>query len=301
MQNTKTVTELTATLELDARARLGEGALWHPTEQRLYWVDIEGKALHLYNPETREDKVWEVGERIGTVVPVEGGGALVALQNGIHHIDTETGKLTFVTNPIKKEGIRFNDGKCDPAGRFWVGTMALDSEEGAANLYMLDLDGKVHHKLGNLTISNGIVWTQDKKTVYFTDTRTQQVKAFDYDNATGEISNERTIISIPKEEGSPDGMTLDAEGNLWIALHGAGAVAKYSPESGEQLLRVKVPAVNTTSCAFGGKNLDTLYITSGREWLREEKLSRYPASGGLFSVKPGVRGVSANFYKGSIK
>lgn len=301
MQSIKSATERTATLELDARARLGEGALWHPEEQRLFWVDIEGKALHLYNPDTKEDKVLAVGERIGTVVPAEGGGALVALQNGIHHIDTETGKLTFITNPIKEEGIRFNDGKCDPAGRFWVGTMALDSEEGAADLYMLDLDGKVHHKLDNLTISNGIVWSQDKKTMYFTDTRTQKVKAFDYEDATGKISNGRTIISIPKEEGSPDGMTLDAEGNLWIALHGGGAVAKYNPETGEQLQKIKVPAKNTTSCAFGGKNLDTLFITSGREWLSEDKLKDYPDSGGLFSVEPGVQGMPAYFYKGVIK
>ncbi|MEJ8800450.1 SMP-30/gluconolactonase/LRE family protein [Pontibacter sp. H249] len=299
MPHTNSAKQLIATLELDAKAKLGEGALWHPTEQRLYWVDIEGKVLHLYNPKTKEDKVWEVGERIGTVVPVAGGGALVALQNGIHYIDTSTGKLTFVTNPIKDTGIRFNDGKCDPYGRFWVGTMALDSEEGAADLYMLDLDGNIHHKLSGLTISNGIVWSLDKKTMYFTDTKTQQVKSFDYDDATGSISTEKTIITIPKDEGSPDGMTLDADGNLWIALHGGAAVAKYNPSTGEQLQKVKVPAINTTSCAFGGPSLETLYITSGRELLSEEKLEKYPESGGLFAVKPDVSGVPANIYKGN--
>ncbi|MBC5991291.1 SMP-30/gluconolactonase/LRE family protein [Pontibacter cellulosilyticus] len=301
MPKTNSSDSLTATLELDAKARLGEGALWHPTEQVLYWVDIEGKALHLYDPETKKDKAFDVGERIGTVVPVENGGALVALQNGIFHIDTRSGELRFLTNPIKADDIRFNDGKCDPAGRFWVGTMALDTRVGAADLYMLDLDGKVHHKLDKLTISNGIVWSLDKKTMYFTDTKTQEVKAYDYDNETGEISNGSVIINIPEEEGSPDGMTLDSDGNLWIALHGGGGVAKYNPKTGEQLQKVKVPTDNTTSCGFGGKNLDTLYITTAKEWQSEEKLKTYPKSGGLFSVKPGVRGVPANFYRGPVQ
>ena len=298
---TNAVPELNAKLELDAKAQLGEGALWHPTARKLFWVDIEGKSLHLYNPESGEDKVLDVGARIGTVVPVQDGGALVALQHGIYHINTQTGKLSFLTNPIKLEDIRFNDGKCDPAGRFWVGTMALDKRTGGADLYMLELDGKVYHKLGNLTISNGIVWSLDKKSMYFTDTPTQQVKAFDYDVASGEISNERVIIEIPEEEGAPDGMTLDAEGNLWVALHGAGTVAKYNPNTGELLQKVKVPAKKTTSCAFGGKNLDTLYITTAREDLNEEQLKEYPVSGGLFSVKPGVRGLPTAFYQGPVK
>mgnify|MGYP005754804751 CR=1 FL=1 len=300
MHKTKTANELIANLELDAKAILGEGALWHPTAQLLNWIDIEGKALHLYNPENGNDNVLDVGARIGTVVPVADGGALVALQNGIFYIDTDTGKLTFLTDPIGREDIRFNDGKCDPAGRFWVGTMALDKRTGGADLYMLDLQGNVHHKLANLTISNGIVWSLDKRTMYFTDTPTQQVKAFDYDNETGTICNERVIIEIPEEVGAPDGMTLDAEGNLWVALHGGGAVAKYNPTTGEQLQKVKVPVPKTTSCAFGGKNLDTLYITTARDGLIEDELKEYPGSGGIFAVKPGVRGLKASFYRGSI-
>ncbi|GAB3204094.1 sugar lactone lactonase YvrE [Pontibacter aydingkolensis] len=300
-QTSESAAGLTAALELDAGARLGEGALWHPTEQCLYWVDIEGRALHIYNPETKQDRVLHLGERIGTVVPVEGGGALVALQNGIHYLHTDSGKLSFITNPIKEKDIRFNDGKCDPSGRFWVGTMALDTREGVADLYMLDHDCFIHHMLGNLTISNGIAWTQDKKTAYFTDTPTQTVKAFAYNDASGQISEGKVIIKIPKEEGSPDGMTLDAEGNLWIALHGGGAVAKYNPETGEQLQKVNVPAINTTSCAFGGKDLDTLYITTGRDGVGEEELRNYPYHGGLFSVKPDVRGIPASFYKGDVR
>ncbi|MFD2515418.1 SMP-30/gluconolactonase/LRE family protein [Pontibacter locisalis] len=301
MSNNQETKILIATLELDANARLGEGALWHPTEQLLYWVDIEGRALHLYDPESGEDKKLDVGERIGTVVPIEEGGALVALQNGIFRIDIKTGELTFVSNPIKEKDIRFNDGKCDPAGRFWVGTMALDTREGAAKLYRMNQDGSIDEVLHNLTISNGIIWSPDKKTMYFTDTPTQKVKSYAYDNQTGEISNEKVIIDIPESEGAPDGMTIDAGGNLWVALHGAGAVAQYNPVTGKLLQKVKVPATNTTSCAFGGKNLDTLYITTGREWLSEEKQKAYPLSGGLFFVKPGEKGLPANFYKGSLK
>lgn len=289
-----------ARLALDAKATLGEGALWHPVEQVLYWVDIEGKSMHLFDPASGEDTCFLVDERIGTVVPVATGGALVALQNGIHHIDTETGELTFLNNPIEAAAIRFNDGKCDPAGRFWVGTMALDTRKGAAVLYRMDKDGSIKQVLDNLTISNGIVWSADKKTMYFTDTPTQQLKAFDYDLETGEVSHSRTIVVIPKEEGSPDGMAIDADGNLWVALHGGGAVACYNPESGKQVNKVKVPCPQTTSCAFGGKELDTLYITTARQGLDEEQLKTYPESGGLFAVVPGVKGVEPNFYAGEV-
>lgn len=289
-----------ATVVLHAQATLGEGALWHPTEQVLYWVDIEGKALHLFDPETKATTSFPVGERIGTVVPVAAGGALVALQNGIHHINTTTGKVTFLVNPIEASDIRFNDGKCDPAGRFWVGTMALDTREGAAVLYRMDVDGSIRQVLDGLTISNGIIWSADNKIMYFVDTPTQQVKVFDFNNETGEIRNERTVVEIPKSDGSPDGMTLDAAGNLWIALHGGGAVVCYDPVTGEALHRVTVPCPQTTSCAFGGIRLDTLYITTGKEGLSKEQLAFYPESGGVFAVKTGVRGVAANFYKGVV-
>lgn len=288
-----------ASLVLDAKAVLGEGSLWHPKDQVLYWVDIEGKAFHIFEPDSGTDTCFTVSGRIGTVVPVAGGGALIALQNGIHFLDTQTGEEKLLADPIQEQDIRFNDGKCDPAGRFWVGTMALDTRQGAAVLYRIDENG-VHEMLDNLTISNGIVWSADKRTMYFTDTPTQKVEAFDYEHSSGTISNRRTVVDIPKEDGSPDGMTLDAEGNLWVALHGGGAVACYDPATGEQLHKIDVPCPQTTSCAFGGKNLDTLYITTGRQGLDKEQLETFPHSGGLFAAKPGVRGVTANFYEGDV-
>jgi sugar lactone lactonase YvrE len=289
-----------ATLVLDARTKLGEGSIWQPLENKLYWVDIEGMALHIYDPLTKKDIHFSTGSRTSTVVPLKNGGALIAMQNGIHKIDCKTGKLTLVCNPLSDPNIRFNDGKCDPSGRFWVGTMDLSFKKGAAVLYRMDYDKSIKQVLDSVTISNGIVWTADRKTMYYIDTPTGTVEAFDYDDASGTISNRRVAIRVPQGMGSPDGMTIDRHGNLWVALWGGGAVACFDPLTGELLKKVIVPAPNTSSCAFGGKNLDILYITSGREGLSAEELKKYPLSGGLFSAKPGVRGVPAFFYKGQL-
>lgn len=286
------------TLEIDAKAQLGEGALWHPTENKLYWVNIEGRTLHIYDPVTRENQSFWVKERVGTVVPVKNGGALVALQNGIHFIDTRTGSLAFIDNPLINDNIRFNDGKCDPSGRFWVGSMHLRFAEGAASLYRMDKDRTIHKMLDGVTVSNGIAWTKNKKTMYYVDSHLRRIDAFDYNDADGTITNRRTVVTIPEGGGSPDGISLDAEGKIWAALWGANAVGRFDPQTGELLQKIEVPAPNVSSCAFGGKNLDTLYITTARGELSEAQLAAYPLSGGLFSVKPGVSGVPAEFYGG---
>jgi sugar lactone lactonase YvrE len=293
----KSTNDMNAELVLDMKSMLGEGSIWHPIEQKLYWVDIEGKLLHIYDPTTGRNRELTVGSRIGTVVPIDNGGALVALQNGIHKIDTKTGKLSFILAPFTDSSLRFNDGKCDPSGRFWVGTMALDSRRKGGVLYRFDSDKSIRVMLDSVTISNGIVWTADKKTMYYNDTPTLTVQAFDYDDKTGAISNRRVVITIPRGQGAPDGMTIDEEGKLWIALWGSGTVGRYDPLTGQRLQTIKVPALNVSSCAFGGKNLDTLYITTARAWVNSEKLKEFPLSGGLFAVMPGVRGVPAFFYK----
>lgn len=292
--------DLNAVLVLDEKTILGEGSIWHPKENKLYWIDIEGKILHIYDPVLKVDKQLKVGSRVGTIVPVQSGGALLALQSGIHKIDTKTGKLTFLINPLIDSNIRFNDGKCDPSGRFWVGTMALDSRKKGGVLYRFDKDKTVHLILDSVSISNGIVWTADKKTMYYNDTPTGTIQAFDYDDTNGNITNRRVAVKIPNGIGAPDGMTIDVEGNLWVALWGGGIVGKFNPLTGELLQKIKVPAPNVSSCAFGGKNLDVLFITTARQWMNEEQLKNFPLSGGLFSVKPGVHGVRAEFYKGKL-
>jgi sugar lactone lactonase YvrE len=289
--------DMEATLVFDIKASLGEGPIWNHKTQQLYWVDIEKKQLHLYTPETNEDNFFDTGERIGTVVPIENGGALVALQNGIHSMDLIDGNLTLITNPLE-EGIRFNDGKCDPVGRFWVGSMHLKGEKNAASLYMMNDQQQVVKKLDSVTVSNGIIWSLDHKTMYYIDTPTRQVRAFDYDINTGELSSPRVIITVAQENGAPDGMTIDEEGKLWIGHWGGSMVGRYDPETGQLMQKVNVPALNVTACAFGGENLDQLYITTASIGMNEEQQKQFPQAGGLFVVEPGVRGVPADFYRG---
>lgn len=286
-----------ATLVVDAKATLGEGAIWHATEKKLYWIDIEGRCLFIYNPANNTNRQFFLGQRVGTVVPVDGGGVLVALQNGIHFLDTHTGSLTLLVNPLTNADIRFNDGKCDPSGRFWVGSMHLEQTTGTASLYRLNTDQSVDIITDGVTISNGIVWSLDKQKMYYTDSPLRRVDVFDYNDSTGFVSNRKTAFTIPDELGDPDGMTIDSEGKLWIAIWGSNAVGRFDPATGELLDKIFVPAPNITSCAFGGEDLDTLYITSAREGMNEEQLKEFPLSGGLFAVKTRYRGVEAFFYR----
>lgn len=239
------------------------------------------------------------GQMIGTVVPAESGNLIIALEKGFYQFNPATGSKQFIANPEQDiYGNRFNDGKCDPAGRFWAGTMSLNGESKAGALYRLDPDSSVHKMIDNVSVSNGIVWSTDHRRMYYIDTPTHEVVVWEYNNETGEISNPQTAIKIPEGMGFPDGMTIDAEGNLWIALWNGSAVGCWNPESGELLRTIDVPAKNVTSCAFGDKDLGTLYITTARIGTREEELEKFPHAGGLFKVRPGVKGVEAFFFKG---
>ena len=282
-----------AELVLDAKAALGEGSLWHAEKSVLYWVDIMGDALHIYDPATRRDRAIPVGQNVGTVVPRRKGGVMLAVQHGFASLDLETEKLAIIADPEAHLKTRMNDGKCDPAGRFWAGTLAYSFETGGGNVYCLDTDLSVRLMIPRVTVSNGIVWSLDEKTMYYIDTRTRQVEAFDYDKATGAISNRRVAVEIPEGQGSPDGMTGDAEGNLWIAHWGGWRVSRWDPRSGKHLATVHVPAAHVTSCAFGGRDLGDLYITTARSGLNEEALAQQPSAGGLFHYRSAVKGVRA--------
>ena len=291
-----------AKLVLDAKAQLGEGAIWHATTHLLYWVDIEGKKLHQYHPATGKTRTIEVEERIGTVVLAEEDKAIVALQNGIFALDLASGELTLIANPLAGlPDMRFNDGKCDPVGRLWVGSMHLSAQPNAASLYRLDADRSIERVLDDITISNGIAWALNHRTMYYIDTPTNCVQAFDYESSTGHITNPRVVVTIPKGEGHPDGMTIDEEGMLWVAHWGGNKVVRWNPATGEMLQKIDVPAPHVTSCAFGGDNLSTLYITTAREGLSAEQLATYPESGGLFSVEPGVKGIPAYLFGKTIE
>lgn len=289
---------MTAELILDAQAQLGEGPIWSAKDRRLYWIDIDVGLVHVFDPTTRENRTIPVGQAVGTVVPRKSGGLMLALAHGFASLDLETEKVEMICDPQPDGGTRFNDGKCDPAGRFWAGTLdPTDAPERGA-LYRLDADLSVHTMLPKVSISNGIVWSLDATTLYFIDTPTACVAAFDYDNATGAIENRRVAVEIPEEEGWPDGMTIDAEGNLWIGMWDGSQVGCWNPRTGEKLASIRVPAKRVTACAFGGEKLDELYITTARMELSDEELHQHPYSGGIFRAKPGVRGIDAYEFAG---
>ncbi len=277
---------------VDVHALIGEGALWDEAQGVLYWVDILSNKLYIYDPASGENRAFDVGQHVGTVVLRASGGVMLAVYDGFAAYDLESQKLTLISDPeADLSNNRFNDGKCDPAGRFWAGTMAYSNQTTQGSLYRLDTDLSVHKMLGNIGISNGIVWSLDQQTMYYIDSKAYTVRAFDYANATGDISNERVVITVPREMSLPDGMAIDAEGMLWVAHFGGSAVRRWDPNTGQVLAAIELPAKQITSCAFGGPNLDTLYITSGANGLDEAALAKQPHAGALFAVKPGVRGV----------
>lgn len=281
-----------AELILDAKALLGEGPCWDAKTNTLIWVDINGHTVNVYNPMTREDKRYDVGEYVGAAVVRENGGLLLALTDGFYSFDMKTQTISRIEDTeshIKTN--RFNDGKCDPKGRFWTGTMVLDGDPGEANLYRLDNDLTVQLMVADVTVSNGLAWDITKSRMYYIDTRTKAIRTYDFDNETGDIANAKTVVTFQPEMGSPDGMTIDEEGMLWVAFFRGWRVIRLNPETGQTLMEVEVPASQVTSCTFGGEHLDELYITTARNGLSDDDLKEQPYAGGLFKVKPGVKGV----------
>jgi sugar lactone lactonase YvrE len=280
---------------LNVKADLGEGSIWHPKQKLLYWVDIDKGILYTYNPANGEEKNYELGQKVGTVVPIDTGGVMVALKDGIYSYNLDNKQLKLLTSPEKSlTENRFNDGKCDPNGRFWVGSLGPRYK---ASLYKISSDGKASQMLDSVTISNGIVWSANKKTMYYIDTPTGAVRAFFYENATVNISNPKVVIQFPKGVGSPDGMSIDSEGKLWIAHWGGNCIGRWDPQTGKMLAKIEVAAPNVTSCAFGGKNLDILYITTASTGMSAEARKQYPDAGKVFIAYPGLKGTKSNFFK----
>jgi sugar lactone lactonase YvrE len=217
------------------------------------------------------------------------------LKNGFGFVNRETGEVNMLANPESHiPGNRFNDGKCGPDGRFWAGTMSHTDEPGKGSFYAFDTDHSVSKKISNVSISNGMAWSADHKTFYYIDTPTFTVAAYDFDKNTAEIGNKRVVITIPKEDGSPDGMTIDSEGMLWIAHWDGWQITRWNPDTGKKLLSIPLPAARITSCAFGGDNLEDLYITSARAWLTNDQLAEQPLAGSLFVIKnTGYKGLPA--------
>jgi sugar lactone lactonase YvrE len=284
---------------IDAQAELGEGPLWDDREGVLYWVDIMGHRVRRYDPAAGEERIYDLGQPVSAVVPREKGGLVLAVERGFALFEPRTGTATRLATPREqREGTRFNDGKCDPAGRFWAGTMAYDLTRGAGVLYRLDPNGTVRPMAHGLTISNGIAWNEKRGVMYHIDTIPRTVWAYDYDAATGGIANRRSVWQVPPSLGYPDGMTLDREGRLWIAFFGGGAVRCWDPRRKQVVHTIELPVSQVTACAFGGTDLQTLYITTAHENMTPEQRVAEPLAGALFAARPGATGLPPYRYGG---
>jgi len=253
-------------------SKWGEGPIFW--QDHLYYVDIVGHTLIRLDTQSGVEKIWDMDERIGTVVPCQSGDLLCAGDSGIYRFNPLDGSKISLADPEaeKRPDNRFNDGKCDPGGRFWAGTISTVKKTGDASLYRLDQSGSLTRMIPGVTNSNGICWDLEKKLMYYIDTPTQKVIVYDYELASGKIENSRIAVDFTKfgVEGSPDGMTMDSEGMLWVAMCHGGAVLQVNPDTGELLRKVLLPCVETTACTFGGNRLDRLFVTTGIHKTLEE-------------------------------
>lgn len=275
---------------VDAKNRLGEGPVWDDKLGELFWVDIEGRKLQRYRPADGRYHAYSFEQKIGCAVPAEDGSWILGLADGFYRFNTDTQQQELIVRTDEPNpGNRVNDGKCDASGRFWAGTMSAKWQRDAS-LYTLEAGGKLTRKVTEVVCSNGLAWTADGKTMYYIDSAERIVWAFDFDPETGAIANRRAVIEYPADEpGGPDGMCIDAEGKLWIGHWGGWQAGRWDPETGRKIASVPIPVANVTSCAFGGANLDELYMTTAGGG-DEQHAADQPMAGGLFRVKLDVPG-----------
>jgi sugar lactone lactonase YvrE len=278
-----------AELLFDAKATLGEGPAWDEKTQTLYWVEILAKRVHAWK-DGRDDFL-QLDEFVGCLAPRRDGGLVAALHASFWTLDLVAGKQAMLASVSEPVTNRFNDGKCDPAGRLLAGTMDMDEKAASGNLYSLESGKSPRKLLDGICISNGLAWSPGHRIFYYIDTPTRQIRAYDYDLETGNISNPRLAVEIPSGMGFPDGMTSDMDGRLWIALWGGSRVSKWNPLTGQKEAEIAVPAPHVTSCVFGGQRRDILYVTTARVGLDESTLAANPLSGGLFQIQTGTEGM----------
>jgi sugar lactone lactonase YvrE len=285
-----------------AGATLGEGTLWSVREQALYWVDILERRLHRFDPAGGERRSWDFDEEISAVAErMQAPGLLVTLRRGFAFFDPAASELppTYLHQPEQElPGNRFNDGKCDAEGRFWGGTMDFACEAPTGALYRFDPDGRCSRHDQGFAVTNGPTWSLDGRTMYFNDTVTGRIHAYDIDMAAGTLANKRQWLRFARGDGLPDGMTTDAAGRLWIAHWGGACVSCHDPVSAEELCRVKLPTSHITNCAFGDADLCTLYITSATSGLTPAQREAEPEAGGLFAVRIDSPGLPAPLFGG---
>lgn len=273
--------------------KLAEGPVWDHRTHTLWWVDIPNGLLYRYNPTDESYLSYSVGQALGAAVPRSQGGFVLALANGFAFFDPETNSIEHLVDPEEElPHNRFNDGKVDPVGRFWAGTMDTQEKDKTGSLYCLSPGSlQVEQVLTGLSISNGLAWTKDALTMYFIDSPTQCVNAYDYTGEQAALTNEREVLRFDPEFGTPDGMCIDEKDHLWIAFWEGSKVACFDPVSGKQLDQIDVPAKRITSCTFGGESMDRLFITSAAK-------EGDPLGGAIFTAAPGVKGAEVNLFAG---
>lgn len=281
--------------EIDAS--LGEGPVWVARENAVYWVDIFRSKVHRYALADGERKTWNFETPVTSLSARERGGFVATIPDGFAFIDFDRERVDVIrlTEPDLPDN-RFNDGKVDGHGRYWAGTMDKLQKSETGTLYRLNPDLSVDVMDKDYIITNGPAFSKNGKILYHTDTIKREIYAFDL-SANGDISNKRVWVNFPEGQGSPDGMTVDNEGCIWVGHFGGSRITRFSPD-GDVVEVIPMPVPNITSCTFGGDDLDTLYITTARTGLKDADLEKYPLAGSFFAYKPGVKGLPTPLFAG---
>lgn len=288
---------------LSTAAIVGESPVWHPAEQRLYWIDIQGCKIHRFDPKSGRNATFSLPEIVTCIQLRARGGLVLTLQKDFAIFDPETERLEKLSAvETDQPQNRFNDGKCDPQGRFWAGTMdAKQWKNPSGHLFRMDARHEVSLMRSQVICANGSGWSPDGRTMYHTESFRYAIFAYDFDPATGSIENRRVFATISDADraagGFPDGMTVDAQGFLWSNLVGVGKILRIDP-TGKVERTVVMPVPRATDCTFGGPDLETLYITSARETMTPQQLQQFPLSGCLFAIATGIRGTLATPFAG---
>jgi sugar lactone lactonase YvrE len=272
------------------KPKLGEGPVWDDREQVLYWLDVFLPAINRFDPATGTNIAVRLEQPIYAMALRATGGAIGSFADGIGFLDLDQGAIEIIGDPKAGRAVNFNDGKCDRRGRFWTGTMAKDWSTPIGGLYCADPSRRISQMDDDIVLSNGLGWSPDNRTMYFTDFGRRVIYAYDFDIETGAIRARRPFIEIPAEAGFPDGMTVDAEGCLWVAHWDGWRVTRYGP-SGEALQIFRMPVQRPTSCAFGGPDLSVLYVTSARMGLTDDALESTPLAGSIFAIQTDTAGL----------
>lgn len=284
---------------VESSCLLGESPVWDPDTEHLFWVDLHGGKLHRFDTSSSQHDILDFKKEVCAIARCDSGLLLVAFKRKLAVLEEfHTDALKLKTTLLPRNGVRFNDGQIDPGGRFWIGTMSEIKGKSKGVLMKVNPEFRAKTELRQLDVSNGMCWSPDASQFYHVDTGKYEITAYDFAIQRGEISNPRIIIQIPRSWGKPDGMTIDEEGKLWVALWGGWAVSRWDPETGSCIGMIDLPVSQVSSCVFGGKGYSDLYITSAKVGLGKKKSLEQPLAGSVFKISiPGVRGIPAHTFK----